>query len=87
MTLYKQIPAHAERGQTVTYEEATPAEISAAHPKCCHPDGTQWCKHYRRCDGAVYAETGDADDGGNPIVSILALDYCSRHTELKGETP
>ena len=79
MTLYKQIPAHAERGQTVTYEEATPAEISAAHPKC------ETCKHWDRCS---HIERNHPQ-GMCGLHRHLTNEnhYCPYHTELKGGTP
>jgi hypothetical protein len=69
----------------IPYEEMTLSEIEDAHPKCAHPDGKPWCKHY----GWIYTSDSDPAIPEENVCDIDMLviedpskDYCMMHSAL-----
>ena len=65
------------------WRKATDAEIKEAHPKCCHPDGTPWCKHW-----IIGVPPWDYCDFLEEVeIRNPSTFYCPHHTEITGDTP
>jgi len=70
-------------------------EISQAHPKCAHLDGTPWCEHftvypvkapYNDVHGQFNFDCTNPESAYNALTTTThhnpKLDYCRLHSEL-----